>query len=363
MLKKYTVAEKEHTKKFNAIYHPLAYHHYATCSTYTRPLCESNTQHTRHKNILLRNKRYLTRATSLDGFLQHAYSVWDPEKEKFLEFKDLISDLITKPIWDTSYTNELGPLAQGIHNIKGSNCIFFIPHTKVPKGRRVTYGRLVVDFCPMESDPNRMRLTVGGNLLYYEGNVYTEMTDIITIKMLLNSVLSTPTAKFLTLDIKNFYLDTPMKVFEYMKLKFDTIPKDILAKYNSDKVVHNGHVYLEIQKGMYGLKQAGVLADEHLEKLLRTNGYVKTTHTSGLWKYITRPIMFTLCVDDFGIKYSGEHSANHLIATLKKYYEVITVDWTGKKICGINFEWDYQQRLCYISMKEYVTKALAKFNT
>ena len=72
--------------------------------------------------------------------------------------------------------------------------------------------------------------------------------------MLLNSVISTPGEKFLTLDIKNFYLGTPMEEYEYMKIKVDTIPDKIIKKYKLQTMVHNGFFYVEVQKGMYGLK-------------------------------------------------------------------------------------------------------------
>ena len=135
----------------------------------------------------------------------------------------------------------------------------------------------------------------------------------------------------MSIDIKNFYLGTPMKEYEYMKIKYDLIPQEIIDKYNLQKIEHNGFIYLEVQKGMYGLKQAGVLANEHLEKLLLTDGYVKTTHTPGLWKHTSRPIIFSLCVDDFGVKYVGKQHCDHLINTLKKHYEALTVDWEGTK--------------------------------
>ena len=111
-----------------------------------------------------------------------------------------------------------------------------------------------MDFRPTKSDPNRTRLTVGGNLLEYDGELYTETTDIISINMLLNSVISTPGEIFLTLDIKNFYLGTPMEEHEYMKIKLDTIPDEIIKKYKLQTMVHNGFVYVEVRKGMYGLK-------------------------------------------------------------------------------------------------------------
>ena len=74
----------------------------------------------------------------------------------------------------------------------------------------------------------------------------------------------------MTIDIKNFYLVTPMDIYEYMKIKFDTIPKEIKEKYNLSDKLHNGYIYIEIQKGMYGLKQSGILANKHLKKNVKT---------------------------------------------------------------------------------------------
>lgn len=125
-----------------------------------------------------------------------------------MEFKDLIKDPKTKAMWTTSMANELKRLAQGIRDIKGSNCIRFIQKNQVSKGRSVTYARLVVNFTPGKSDPNRTRLTVESNLLSFEGEFYTETTDIIAIKILLNSVLSTKGAKFLTVNMKKIFGDT-----------------------------------------------------------------------------------------------------------------------------------------------------------
>ena len=112
--------------------------------------------------------------------------------------------------------------------------------------------------------------------------------------MLLNSVLSTTGASFTTIDIKNFYLGIPMDVYEYMQIRYDTIQEEIKEKYNLSAKQHNGYIYLEIQKGIYGLKKSGVLANKHLQKLLETYGYIKTTFTPGLWKHKARPIILTL---------------------------------------------------------------------
>ena len=75
---------------------------------------------------------------------------------------------------------------------------------------------------------------------------------------------------------------------------------------------------------MYGLPQAGLLANELLEKRLNQNGYYQSKLIPGLWKHQTRPITFTLVVDDFGVKYVGIEHAQHLESVLKQHYAVTT---------------------------------------
>jgi hypothetical protein len=88
---------------------------------------------------------------------------------------------------------------------------------------------------------------------------------------------------------------------------------------------------------MYGLPQAGILANQLLRKRLVPHGYMEAKHTPSLWTHHTRPITFTLVVIDFGIKYEGDIHAHHLINTLRKYYTVAT-DWTGRLYCGIQLD-------------------------
>ena len=76
----------------------------------------------------------------------------------------------------------------------------------IPNDRVVTYARVVVDHCPQKADPNRNQITAGGNLINYPGKLTTRTADITTSKLHWNSILSTPDAKYMCLDIKNFYL-------------------------------------------------------------------------------------------------------------------------------------------------------------
>ena len=65
----------------------------------------------------------------------------------------------------------------------------------------------------------------------------------------------------MTIDIKDFYLSTKLKQYEYLCLKLDDLPEDVIKHYKlQEKVNRNGYVYGEIQGGMHGLPQAGLLA-------------------------------------------------------------------------------------------------------
>ena len=132
----------------------------------------------------------------------------------------------------------------------GSNTVFFIAKQAVPQDRKPTYGRLVVSIRPQKKETHRTQLTVGGNLIEYPDNVSTSTADLTTAKILLNSVVSTPNAKFIVSDLKDFYLNTEMKRYEYMRMPITLIPKEIIDQYNLLPLVHDGYIYMEICKGM-----------------------------------------------------------------------------------------------------------------
>jgi len=118
---------------------------------------------------------------------------------------------------------------------------------------------------------------------------------------------------------------------------------------------------MEIRHRCYGLPQAGILANKLLKKRLAEDGYFEVPHTPGLFKHITGPIQFSLIVDDFGIKYQGQQHLDHLIASIKRNYEV-TVDKTGSLYCGITLDWHYGKGYLDISMPGYINKQLIKYN-
>ena len=225
----------------------------------------------------------------------------------------------------------------------------------------VTYGQFVCTIRPEKAEQERTRFTVGGDRINYPGEVATPTAEMLVAKMLFNSVVSTKGAKFMTMDISNFYLMTPLKRPEFIRIKLSDIPDEIIKEYKlKEKVTKNGSIYIEAIRGMYGLPQSGLLANQLLEKRLNRHGYHQSKYVPGLWKHTTRPIQFTLVVDDFGVKYVGEEHAQHLKLVLEEHYKV-TTDWTGTRYIGITLDWDYDKRQVHLSMPGYVQKALKQF--
>jgi hypothetical protein len=111
---------------------------------------------------------------------------------------------------------------------------------------------------------------------------------------------------------------------------------------------------------MYGLPQAGILANHILAKRLAPHGYRQTKTTPGLWAHDTLPITFSLVVDDFGVKYEGRENVHHLINALEQHYTV-SKDWTGGLYCGITLHWDYILKHVDLSMPEYIPSMLHKY--
>jgi hypothetical protein len=160
-----------------------------------------------------------------------------------MEYRGLIADKESFPIWDRAAANEFSRLAQGVGGrIEGSNNIYFIPHSAVPPNKMVTWGRFVVDVQPNKEEVHRMRLTVRGNLIKYDGDVSTRSADLTTSKCLWNSVISTTGAKYMCLDVKNVYLGTPMEHFEYLRIPIKLIPLEIITQYALLLLVSDGHI-------------------------------------------------------------------------------------------------------------------------
>ena len=184
----------------------------------------------------------------------------------------------------------------------GTNTIYFIHPDQMPKGRTAAYIRFVCADRPEKINPKRVRITIGGDRIDYPGNTSTKTADMTTVKTLFNSTISTKAARFMTGDLKDFYLGTPLDRYEYIRIPLSFIPQAIINLYNLTAIAINGYVWAEVRKGMYGLPQAGILANQLLQRKLEPHGYRPVPITPGLWTHDTRKLQFALVVDDFGLK-------------------------------------------------------------
>eukprot|EP00804_Cyclotella_cryptica_P020407 CCRYP_012629-RA/>CCRYP_012629-RA protein AED:0.27 eAED:0.27 QI:0/0/0/1/0/0/4/0/557 len=268
--------------------------------------------------------RLAQRKFLLQVLCEIAGAVMDDKTGKLMEYKQLMKRVKYKQTWGRAFGNKIGRLAQGIPGrVKGTSTFFFIEQSHIPNDRKkdVTYARICCNVRPEKTNkPNRCRITVGGNRINYPHEVATPTADLFMVKLLLNSIILTEGARFCSVDIKKIYLCTPLKRYE-----------------NKD-----GMVFIEIQKGMYSLLQAGLLAQELLEQCLNKHGYYQSTRTPGLWTHKWQPVQFTLVVDDFGIKCVGKENLQHLTSILHEHYE-ISINKTGSRYIGIHFDWDYEQ--------------------
>ena len=145
-----------------------------------------------------------------------------------------------------------------------------------------------------KEDVNRTRLTYGDQNFDVPMDCGTPTANLLTIKLLLNSVISTPGARFMTTDIKDFYFNTPLERPEYLQTKLSYFPEDVIEHYQlKDKVDAKGFVYAKIMEGMYCLLHAGIIAQKLLEERLNKHGYHQSKFTPGFWTHESRPIYFS----------------------------------------------------------------------
>jgi hypothetical protein len=168
-----------------------------------------------------------------------------------------------------------------------------------------------------------MQFTVGGNRINYPSKVATPTAETLVAKMLFNSVISTKGAWFMTMNIFNFYLMTPLHRAKFIQIKLSDIPNEVIREYKlREKATKNRSIYIRAKCSMYGIPQAGLLANKLLKKHLNKHGYWQSKLVPGLWKHDTRSIQFTLVVNNFGVKYIGKEHAQHLKNALKEHYKL-----------------------------------------
>ncbi len=152
-----------------------------------------------------------------------------------LKYRQLITLPKYQDAWTHSSANEFGLLAQGVGTrILGTDTIFFITKQDIPVDQRrdVTYGKFVCEYKPNKEEKECTRFTVGGDKINYPGNCSTPTGDLTLLKIMLNSVISTPGAQFMSLYVKKFYLNTQMTRYEYVRIKINNVLGEIIKQYS-----------------------------------------------------------------------------------------------------------------------------------
>ena len=204
----------------------------------------------------------------------------------------------------------------------------------------------------------RIRGTAGGDRINYNGPTSAHTAAMTIVKLLIHSVVSKH-AHWMTLDIKDYYLGTPLLRPEYVRIPQRMIPTSTMEKHNLTPYLHHDSILFEVSKGMYGLPQAGLLTQQRLVVHLNLHGYYETP-TPCLFRHVSNGVTFALVVDDFGVKYSSLDGANHLIQTLKLLYD-IKIDWSGSTYIGFTITFDNKNHNVALTMPGYITKVLQRF--
>ena len=204
----------------------------------------------------------------------------------------------------------------------------------------------------------RIRGTIGGDRINYTGVTKANTAAMPVVKMLLQSVVSDD-AEFMTIDIKDFYLNTELPRSEWMRIPVKFLSAAILDKHNLRPFINDGAVIFEVVKSLYGLPHAGKISQDELIRHLATHGYHQTT-TPCLFRHDTNGIAFTLVVDDFGIKFRERAAAQHLIDTLLLRYQ-ITIKFDATKYLGLTLRFNRSERYVGLSIPGYVPKTLQRF--
>jgi hypothetical protein len=237
----------------------------------------------------------------------------------------------------------------------------FVSARTKPLLQRVAYARIVCRLKHRISglSEHRVRITYGRTTpgeSIYSGDLAAYTASMSTVKLLLNAVVSED-AKFLTTDITDFYLGTPIGTPEYMWIPYKYFSPQLISQYNLQHLHHNGLILMELNKSIYGLPQAGILSQRRLLDHLSLHGYNECPQTSCLFRHTTKNIYFTLVVDDFAIKYHMQEDVDHLLSTLQQFYTLRT-DWHASSYLGLTIAYVPGSGSLTISMPSYVHTAL-----
>ena len=221
---------------------------------------------------------------------------------------------------------------------------------EIPKGTKVAYynkqiKEKVKTIDGKEFIEARVRGTLGGNVLDYKGATSANTAEYPLIMTILAAVLHDvkfvdPNTRFVTLDMVDYYLYSPMEILSFMMVLLKDIPIEIVEAYDLKKRAIHGKIYFKVLMSMYGHPAAGHLAQRLFMKTIKPAGYYEDAIISCLIKHDTRTTCGGLIVDDIGLKVKCEEDVLHLVEAIEKVWKV-KINWKGDKFLGMDLKWDY----------------------
>ena len=301
--------------------------------------------------------------------LGHAFATGDVDLDgTALRYKKLANPSHPDHLkWQAAHHNELVKLV----DVRKS--MHFIHAHDKPVGAPVTYYN---PRCKRKNidDPNgnwtaRVRGTVGGDKCEYTGDRTAHTAGMTTVKILLNHVISDEDSVFATADVDDYYLMTGnLETPVYMRMQLADIPPQSMEHFGLTQYIRptDTSVLVRVTGGIYGLPEAGRLAQQKLLPHLASHGYTECRDTPMLFRHDTRKTSFVLVVDDLGIKYqkSKPEDLEHLFTCLRELYSIKT-NLGGDKFLGLSIRWNYtpvyKDSTCEVSIPNYYTDAAKRF--
>ncbi len=194
--------------------------------------------------------------TLLMNFEHNAMPMVHPTMGKTISsYQRLMNDPVTDNTWQMAFGKDFRSMCQEDNKTgaNGTNAMFVMKPEEVdhtPAARLTMYADIVADYRSQKDDPYQIGITAGGNLINYPGELTTHSADITTSKPHWNSILSTQQAKYMCLDLKNFYLSGPLDRYKYMRIPISMFPAWIVAQYDLLHKIVKGHIYLKMQRAV-----------------------------------------------------------------------------------------------------------------
>ena len=119
------------------------------------------------------------------------------------------------------------------------------------------YTSFICDYRLLKEEQYRVHITVGSDRFTYNKDLAAPVVNLLETKIFINSTISDAHygARFISADIKDYFLVTLILDPEYMKTYYKYVPQDIRKiDYLDSKVTNNDYIYIKIKKGMPGLK-------------------------------------------------------------------------------------------------------------